>query len=424
MIATRTITPQPGEPLGGSLRAPPSKSHAIRALAAAALAGGSSRLRQVPRCGDFLAALGAVQTLGARGTARGDDLLVQGMGSARSSGAGGELDCGESALCQRLFVCITAALGGTWTLRARGSLRRRPTSMLQAPLTQLGARVGSDAPGTLRVTGPLRGGTATLDARDTSQLLSGLLFALPLAALDSRLRVRGLVSRPYVRMSLEVLRSAGIHIEADEPLERLLVPGGQAYAPGDRTVEGDWSGAAFLLVAGAIAGGCRLRGLSPTSQQADRAIASVLESAGARLRWRDGDLELQRGSLRPFRADLRHCPDLGPPLVALATACPGRSTLESIHRLQHKESPRARALTEELGRLGLRTALDGDRLHIWGGRPRAAELHAHGDHRVAMALSVVALSADGPCTIAGAETVSKSYPAFFHDLSALGGNIS
>ncbi|HOX44203.1 MAG TPA: 3-phosphoshikimate 1-carboxyvinyltransferase [Myxococcota bacterium] len=412
---------RPGK-LGGRLRAPPSKSVTLRAVAAAALAEGTSSLLGPSTCDDARAALAAARALGAEVEERPGEWRLRGL--AREPAA--ELTCGESGLCLRAFACLAALGPRPCLLRAEGSLRTRPVGPLEAPLQALGAACETAAGlPPVRVRGPLRGGRARVDGAHTSQLLTGLLLAAPRCPEDSLLEVTRLASAPYVRLTLEVLQAFGLALEAEAGLTRFRVPGGQRARAARLEVEGDWSGAAFPLVLGALAGPVAVDGLRPASAQADRAVLEALAAAGATPAFGpDGALGVERAALRPFEFDARDCPDLFPPLAALALGCPGTSRLIGLGRLRHKESDRAAALIEELGKLGGRLGAEGEALRIEGGRPlRAARIDPRGDHRIAMAAAVAAVALGQGAALEQPGCVAKSYPAFFDDLARLGAGV-
>ena len=405
-------------PVQGRLRAPASKSHLQRLVLAAALAPGQSRIRAAGQSADGQACVRVVRTLGAEVEERNGDLFIRGAGLPR----GRTLDCGESGFCLRAAAAV-AALGDGFTLVGQGSLASRPMDMVLEPLRQLGvvcATRGGFAP--ITVHGPLRGGRAEVDGRQSSQFLSGLLLALPRAAGDSALRVAGLRSAPYVRMTLEVLQAFGAQVHVDDALTRFRVRGGQTFSPVDVTVEGDWSGAAFLLVAGALAGDVRVEGLSAVSAQADRALLDALAAAGANLSWEGPVLRVQESELRGFRFDATDCPDLFPPLAVLACHARGLSRLHGVGRLHQKESDRAAALLSELSALGAKLEVNGDVLEITGGPLTGGTIDPHNDHRMAMAGAVAALKSRTGVTMAGEGCVAKSYPDFFEALALLQGH--
>jgi 3-phosphoshikimate 1-carboxyvinyltransferase len=294
--------------------------------------------------------------------------------------------------------------------------------MVLEPLRQLGARCetrGCYSPST--VCRPLKGGRARVDASSSSQFLSGLLLALPAAEGDSELEVPALRSAPYVRMTLEVLEAFGLRTEVDPELTRLRIPGGQTYRAADLAVEGDWSGAAFLLVAGAVAGEVTVAGLNPHSAQADRAVLAALEAAGAGLAWEGGRLRASRGELRAFDFDATDCPDLFPPLAALACHARGTTRIAGCERLSHKESDRGAALVSELSAMGAQLRVRGGIMEITGGPLAGGTVDPHNDHRMAMACAVAALDSRLGATMEGEACVAKSYPEFFRVLDSLRG---
>jgi 3-phosphoshikimate 1-carboxyvinyltransferase len=391
----------------------------VRVLAAALLARGVSRIKNLSPCDDGLAAMGIVADLGADLAREEKDVLVRSPGIRAIIARKSVIDCRESGLSMRMFAPIAALLPQETILAASGSLLTRPMDMVGA-LEQLGvAWRTNEGHAPVAVRGPMEGGLISIDAELSSQLLTGLLMALPVCRRSSTLLVSGLKSVPYVRMTIELLRHFGIIVGHDNALTEFVIEGDQSYRPSVYAVEGDWSGAAFLLVAGAIAGSVAVTGLNPLSFQADRAILGALDAAGAGLLLGEGHVYVERRDLKPFTFDATDCPDLIPPLAALAAHCSGKSVLYGAERLAHKESDRARALSLEFGRLGISVDTSGNRMEVHGGVVRTAAVDAHNDHRIAMACAVAAVGARGEVRIAGSECVAKSYPGFFSDLERL-----
>lgn len=424
MTPSNRRTVHPG-PVSGTIAAPPSKSVLQRALAAASLAAGTSRLwLRGPLPDDAEAALRVIQALGAHVERHDDHLAVTGGGVPTSAA----LDCGEAGLSLRMFTALAALHDTELTLTARGSLAKRPIDMALAPLAALGVRChATDGLPPVTVEGPLQGGRVVVDGRVSSQFLTGLLLALPCCDDPSDVIVRDLKSKPYVELTVALQRRFGVRVEPDAGMTRFDVPGRQRYRSQDLAVEGDWSGAAFPLVAAAVAGAVpgevTLTGLAPASPQADRRILDALTRAGAHVTAKGRDVTVAHRGLRGFVFDATHAPDLFPPLVALALCCRGTSMFTGADRLRHKESDRATALREELGKLGAYVQVVGDRMIVVGSPLTGGEIDARGDHRIAMAAAVVALRATAPVTITGADSVTKSYPAFFEDLRALGARV-
>lgn len=437
---TRSV--EPGR-IGGALPAPASKSATQRAVACALLAEGESLLLGPGRSDDCLAALGVARALGAKVEDRGGSWSIRGVGGPAAFGRapgcrapGGpdeapavrELRCGESGLALRMFAPVAALFPGETRLVAEGSLRRRPVSMVEAPLRALGAACSTEGGlPPVRVLGPLRGGRAVVDGRESSQFLTGLLVALPLAEGDSLLEVESLASPGYVDLTLGTMRAFGVEalVEAEGALRRYRLRGGQSYKAREFRIEGDWSGAAFPLVAAAIAGrpeGLLVGGLEADSLQPDRGVTEALASAGASVEWEGGGLRVRPASLRAFEFDARRRPDLFPPLAVLAAACSGESRILGTGRLRAKESDRAASVVDCLRALGVEARVEGDEMLVRGvgpsGRLSGGRVDARGDHRVAMAAYVAALAASGPVEIVGADCVAKSWPGFYGDMEA------
>ncbi|VVC00174.1 3-phosphoshikimate 1-carboxyvinyltransferase [uncultured archaeon] len=411
---------EPADGIDGIARAPPSKSVMQRALAIACLARGKSRILNPSFCDDSAAAIGAIRALGAKVSVSGDCVEVEGRGIPGP--AGGTIDCIESGLCARMFTPVASLSGGEFTITGKGPLASRPMGMAEKPLVSLGVRFNSSG-GKLPVTvrGPLRGGKAEVDGAVSSQFLTGLLIALPVCGADSVIDVAVLKSREYAAMTIKVASCFGVKI-INENYERFLIGGNQRYFPGDFTVEGDWSGASFLLVAGAICGMVKVTDLRMDSLQPDRKILGVLEAAGAKVgKGKDFVVaEKPFGQLKSFYFDATDCPDLFPPLAALACACKGRSRIKGAERLAHKESDRASSLVEEFSKMGASLRVDGDYIEIQGGKKLAGgTVDSHNDHRIAMACAVAGLTSEKGVHIEGEDCVSKSYPGFFRDLEGM-----
>lgn len=406
----------PGK-INGRCRAPSSKSMLQRAILAAAVCNEVTIIRFNDLCDDATAAIGVAQGLGARIVHRDGELEVRG-GNGSSART---LSCGESGLCLRMTAAIAALYPRPIRLEAEGSLKLRPISMVEAPLRALGAmaRTQEGYP-PLDICGPLRGGTTRVDGSTTSQFLSGLLTALPLCDFDSHLVVEGLVSAPYIAMTVEMLRRFGAELDCLPDFSEFWIRGAQRYRGTEVRIEGDWSGAACLLVAGAVGGRIEVDDLHTRSLQADRAILGALERSGATVELNPNSVVVSReGPLRGFSFDATHCPDLFPALTVLACCCEGVSIISGTQRLRFKESDRKEALLSELRKLGAAIEARGGALEVTGGPLRGGVVASHNDHRIAMAGAVAGLISDSGVSIDGAECVSKSYPGFFSDLMSV-----
>ena len=269
------------------------------------------------------------------------------------------------------------------------------------------------------VRGPIRGGEIDVDGSVSSQFITGLLLALPLSQHDTTLHVRSAVSTPYLDMTVDTAARFGVEI-CHNDYKEFYIEGGQRYRPAFFSIEGDWSAAAMLLVAGAVAGEVTVKNVSMLSKQADTAICTALVRAGAAVINDEDSVTASHRPLRAFEFDATHCPDLFPALAALAAAAQGESVIRGTSRLEHKECNRADAIREEYAKAGIEVdTSQEDVMRIRGGRIRQARVQSHGDHRMAMSMAVAGLLCDGEMTIEGAECVAKSYPGFFEDLEKI-----
>lgn len=409
-----------GNRLKGSITPPCSKSYAQRALAAALLAKGRTTLRGIELCRDTRSAISVIESLGAEVEIL-DDNTLQITGGLNPKVD--RLNVGESGLAARLFTPVASLHDEAIVIEGEGTLRHRPMSMMVVPLKELGVDV-RDGGGRLpiEVCGPIRGGRVTVDGSMSSQFVTGLLIALPLAERDTTIEVEGLVSTPYIDMTLETLERFGVEVMYHEgDYSEFYIEGGQEFKAVDYTIESDWSAAATIMVAAAIAGEVTVNNLSTLSRQADTAICRALERAGASLIIEENSITVAHRELEAFSFDATNCPDLFPALVALAAASEGVSTLYGIRRLRGKESDRGEVLKEEYAKLGIDIELDYDEdvMRVVGGMPEVAEVDSHDDHRIAMSLAVTALRLAEPITIKNSECVAKSYPSFFEDIEML-----
>ena len=404
--------------LKGIVAPPCSKSYAQRALAVALLANGKSVLRNMDFCNDTLSALNCIKMLGAEAE-RTDEHTIVVEGGLKPRG--NLLSVGESGLSARLFTPIAALCSEPIVISGEGTLLYRPMDMMIQPLRALGVDV-RDGGGRLpiEVCGPMKGGQIDVDGSVSSQFITGLLLSLPLAEQDTVINVNAAVSKPYLDMTIDTAERFGVAIEHND-YEQFYIAGGQSYEAVEYDVEGDWSAAAMLLVAGAVAGEVAVKNISTLSKQADVAICDALVRAGAELTSESDMVSAAHRELHGFEFDATNCPDLFPALATLAAAAEGESRIKGTHRLEHKESNRAEAIRTEFGKLGIEVDLsEEDIMIIRGGAIRGGvEVDSHGDHRMAMTLAVAGLLSDGGVTIHGAESVAKSYPDFFETLQML-----
>ena len=477
------------------LTMPSSKSFAQRAIIAAALADGVSHLKGYTPCGDNEAALQVARNLGADVLVDGSVVTIKGVAAKAGSladvlGPDGNrntdedgnpvLHVGESGLLTRMMIPLMAQLcSAPVSFTGEKTLLGRPLTgakeimeafavegqdIIQPVLNQEGGSAhGSGSSDDvaqdiirvpLKVRGPLKAGRAEVSGKHGSQLISGLLMALPFAEKNTSLIVHEPKSIPYIFITLEVLKKFGLKIGNEmlggrDFLESngdwslctemvFKVRGGQGYKAAEIDLEGDWSAAANFLVAGAIFGQVELAGLDTTSLQADLSVMDILMDAGASLSQLDGDkgnITAQRAPLKAFKVDASNCPDLFPVISVLAAFCQGTSRIGGVGRLANKESDRAKAILEMLTQMGVQASVDGDEMVIEGhslaqrilaSRDGAANglliggtYTSHHDHRMVMALKVASLGATSPIVIDDEECVAKSFPNFAETWAAV-----
>jgi len=436
-----------------ALPMPSSKSFAQRAIVAAALAEGTSRLRGYTPCGDNESAIAVSRALGARIEAEGNNLVITGISARPGCLNLAELHTGESGFLTRLMIPLLATLAKD-PVRVTGekTLLQRPLSNAHDIMAAFGVRLYPEGNTNvsderkvdcylpLKVAGPLIPGRADVSGKGGSQLLSGLLAALPLCEGKSALYVHEPRSIPYLFITVDVLKKFGIRMSSemegdDDFMEtqdwslctgvNFHIKGGQRYKAADFAIEADWSSAAPFLVAGAVFGDVEVEGLDTESLQADISIMDILMEAGAsmsQLDGPDGPIHVRRAPLSPFHTDLNNCPDLFPIVAVLAAFCPGESHLLGVERLRHKETDRAAAIEEMLLQMGVPVQIEEDEMVITGmgltqrileGKLlHGGNFRSHADHRMVMALKVAALGADSPVEIDDVTCVAKSFPTF------------
>lgn len=412
----------------GILQAPASKSSMQRACAAALVRTGTSIIKNPGYSNDDRAALQVIQQLGATIQNENNRLIIASKGIYANTH---QMNCGESGLGIRMFTPLIALNTTAISITGEGSLLQRPMNFFDEILPQLNVKVQTNQ-GKLpiQVTGPLTPANITIDGTLSSQFLTGLLMAYAAAdAKDVSISVNNLKSKPYIDLTLKVMEHFGLKTPKNNGYTSFYFD--KAWHATSQNniveyeVEGDWSGAAFLLVAGAIAGNITVKGLDIHSTQADKAILQALIDTGCLISIELNQIHIQKSNLQAFHFNATDCPDLFPPLVALAAYCKGTTVIEGTERLTHKESNRALTLQEEFAKLGIRIQLQDNIMMIEGGTElHAATVSSRHDHRIAMACALAALKTNGPVVIESAEAINKSYPDFYHHISALGAVVS
>lgn len=449
-------------PGAAEIQMPSSKSFAQRAIIAAALAEGTTTLNGYSPCGDNESAISVARALGAEvtvGLAYKEGKVVKDSSTLTIKGRGAAalepetINAGESGLLARLMIPLMAVLGdGNATMSGEGTLTRRPLKGARDIMGAFGVRLEtisgtgqesfSEVHVPLTISGKLEGGKVTVSGSGGSQLISGLLMALPLLQEDTIIRLTEPKSIPYLFITMDVLKAFGVKIWCDmeggpefaesqdwnDCTEIVLhIKGGQSYKATNMDIEGDWSSAANFLVAGAIFGKVNVSGLDTKSLQADLSIMDILMEAGASLSQMGDDdprgvIHVQKAPLNAFDVDANNCPDLFPIVAILAAFCLGTSRIAGVGRLANKESDRAQAILSMLVQLGVKARISGDKMIIEGHSLAQRCLTDHllkggnytssHDHRMVMALKVAELGADGPIVIDDIECVSKSFPTF------------
>ena len=417
------------EGLSGKVEAPPSKALTHRAVIAASLSEGRSAIDNPLICEDTEATLRACEMLGAHIEKTGARLLLEGFSRPRTPPD--VIDCRDSGSTIRFLAPLCALVRGISVLTGGESLRNRPMGPLLEALQQLGVKCGStrgdDKPPILIFGSGLKGGKATIRGDVSSQFISGLLFATPKAESTTEIQLTtALESKPYVDLTVNTLKKHGIKVFYEDDWRFFSIPGAQEYKPFNHRIEGDYSSAAFLMAAAAITDSTvEITGLNSGSLQGDREIVEVLRRMGVKIEVK-GDsvfVEGEKGNLKGVSVDVRNTPDLAPVYMVLGCLAEGRTVLQGVKRLRWKESDRVSAMVTELKKMGGQIEEGDNRLVIKGAsKLKGAVLSSHGDHRVAMACTVAALSAEGRSVVKGIECISKSYPNFIRDLGMIGGS--
>lgn len=422
---------RPAEELKGEICAPPSKAYTQRILIAASLSQGVSRISGPLVSDDTEATLRAVKALGARVDVEEGCWTVEGANPLRGSAE--PVDCGESGATLRFMIPV-AALAKESTVFVLGrSLERRPIEPLLQSLRDLGAETSVEKTSEGKVSveikgGGIAGGKTSIRGDVSSQFVSGLMFACPMARNDSVVTLTTpLESEGYVEMTKEVLAQHGVKMASSPDFRQLRIPHEQTYKSCDHRVPGDFSSAAFLLAAAAIVPSkVTVKNLDYQSLQGDKAIIGILKRMGTKGRVCSNSVEIagERGSLKAIEFDAKNVPDLVPVCTALACYAKGASRIRGAQRLRLKESDRLLSLHSELGKMGAEIAMDENSLTVAGPcHLHGAVIDPHNDHRIAMACAVAALGAQGETRIRDAECVKKSYPRFFKDLQAMGADV-
>jgi len=400
----------------GEVMIPGSKSYTHRALLISALAEGESVLQNALRSEDTDYTAQALRTFGIAVIAERDSLRVRGMGGRLKEGEA-EIYVGNSGTSMRFLTALAALRRGRTQLDGNERMRMRPMGPLLGSLIDLGVEAhsqdGTGNPPVIVESRGLRGGKTSLPGRESSQFISALLIVAPMAQKDVRMEVVGpLSSRPYVEITLDVMRAFGAEVELAEK-QTFWVKAGQQYASRRYEIEGDASNASYFFAAAAVTGGkVRVNHFRPDSVQGDAGFLNVLEEMGCEVLRGEGFAEVRGREMRGIEIDMNAMPDLVPTLAVSAIFACGKTVIRNIGHLRLKESDRIRALATELSKIGARVEEGRDSLTLEGGEVRGAEIETYDDHRMAMSFAVAGLKVPG-MRIRGERCVEKSFPGFW-----------
>ena len=406
--------------INGSITAPASKSAMQRACALALMINGETVIRNPGKSDDDKVAISIISALGAHVIYSGSDLMVNSTGIIKPVSA---INCGDSGLSFRMFAAIAALSENEIEITGTGSLMKRNMDLLEQIFPKVAVQIKtSNGYLPVSIKGPLIPASMEIDGSQSSQYLTGLLFAFAKSATRPvTIHVSNLKSKPYIDLSLQMLKYFGYDVSHDNYTRFQIIPVDNSPKTISYTTEADWSSASFLLVAGAIAGSVSIKGLLQDSIQADKTILEALKLANAQVHITAESISVNNeNKLKPFFFDATHCPDLFPPLVVLAGNCPGLSVIKGVSRLAGKESDRSLSLIDVFEKMGIQIYLKDDEMFVTGGTGlHAATVSSHHDHRIAMACAIAGLTANGTVVIENAEAINKSYPDFYQDLTAL-----
>ncbi len=420
--------------ISGEIFAPASKSSMQRACAAALVYKGKSILHNFGKSNDDKAALTVIKQIGCRWTIDDFKLTIDSSHafihqSQISNLKPQIINCSESGLGIRMFAPLVALHENEITINGEGSLLSRPMDFFDEIFPLLDVKITSNnGKLPLKIKGPLQPKNIEIDGSLSSQFLTGLLLAYSaMNASDVSIKVNNLKSKPYIDLTLKVMNDFNLKVPQNKDYSEFIFQKSELknqQSEINYTVEGDWSGGAFLLVAGVVAGNIIVRGLDENSRQADKKIIEALKDCGCKISLGHDKIRINKSDLIAFNFDATDCPDLFPPLAALAANCEGATIIKGVHRLAHKESDRALTIQEELKKMNIEVELSDNDMIIYGTKNiKGAHVHSHHDHRIAMMCAVLAFNAEGETTIEEAEAINKSYPDFFQHIKMLGASV-
>ncbi len=415
--------------LSGKVNAPPSKSMSHRAIIAAALAEGTSRISNIELSDDIMSTIEAVQKLGAKIEMTMDasekiKLNITGI-AGKSDEYMPHIDCLESGSTLRFMIPVALACAGGGIFDGEGKLPLRPLDEYKRIFTEQEIiwQTQGDYNLPLKIKGDIKSGECEIAGDVSSQYISGLMFALTMLEGDSIIKIKGkLESSRYVDMTIAVLQQFGIIIDKKE--DSYIIKGGQNYKATDYVVEGDWSQGAFWIVAGALGEGTSVQGLDINSKQADKKIIDILKNMGVQIEVADNSIITKKSQIKACEVDVAQCPDLAPVVAAAMVCVEGTSRISGGARLKYKESDRILSISEALNSIGANVTPTEDGMIVSSSKCLSGlKVNLHDDHRIAMMIAIISQRVDGEMMLINADCVNKSYPSFWDDFTLLGGKI-
>ncbi len=409
----------------GTVNAPPSKSYTHRAIAIAALSK-KATVNNPLISEDTRATIRASEAYGASFEHKKESLVIKGV-VGKLKTPDNVLDVANSGTTLRIMTAIASLAEGATVLTGDASIRSRPNTPLLNALNDLGAEAFStrnNGMAPIVVRGKMRGGRVYIDGSISSQFISALLIACPFARTETKVMIKGeMKSRPYVNITIDMLKDAGAKI-IEDGTNAFTIPPEQEYDLRSYNVPGDFSSASYIMAAGALCGDVTIKNLFPT-EQGDSVLIDILGKMGTQIKWdeKKGEVKVNRSELQGINVDVGKTPDLVPTLAVLGAASKGTMVIENAEHVRYKETDRLHAMTVELKKMGVDITEEKDRLIIRGGTLKGAQVHGWDDHRIVMALAVAGIVAGGT-TIDTVESVSISYPGFFDDLKKIGAGVS
>lgn len=404
----------------GEIKLPPSKSMAHRAIICASLASGKSHIKNIAYSDDIVATIEGMRKLGANISASGDNLEIEGIKNF-SSITDNIIDCNESGSTLRFFIPIFSLTGKKIVFKGKNRLLHRPQYIYEDIFKAQNLHYFQDEE-KIEIEGRLQANRYTIKGNISSQFISGLLFILPLLKEDSIIEIfPPFESKSYIDLTIDMLKTFGVKVDFLDELT-LFIRGNQKYTPTDYTVEGDFSQLGFFAVLGCLNSSITCKGLKTDSKQGDKEIIKIIKNCGLEVGELEDGYKFFKGRPLGCEINLENCPDLGPILTVLSSFGKGDFKIYNAQRLRLKESDRIEAMEIELKKLGVNISSDENNIYVIGNEnyQSSVEVYGHKDHRIVMSLAIMGTILSKGIIIEGAESINKSYPNFFEDLSSLG----